>query len=238
MFDTGCLIFDAGNRIIKCQVTSIQHQASNIQHPTSNIQHQAFTLLELLISLTIIAVIVVLMSGAFRVGIRAWEKGEQNIEANQRHRIVLDLMKRQIASACLQDMKIGGKAFFLKGDDKSITFLSRKPLIPGNTFGVVYVRYAAVPGEDEGERLMLYEKNLVLLDKAFDADNPNEDEFHELLPGIHSILFEYLKKGDETVEWQPSWDLEDDKGFPLAIRISLRKDSESAPVLVIARILN
>ncbi len=85
---------------------------------------------------------------------------------------------------------------------------------------------------------MLYEKNLVLLDKAFDADNPNEDEFHELLPRIHSIVFEYLKKTEETVEWQPSWNPENDKDLPLAIRIALIKDSESDPVLVIARILN
>lgn len=60
--------------------------------------------MELLISLTIISVIVVIISGALRIGVRAWEKGEQDIETRQRYRIVLDLMKRQLTSICLRKM--------------------------------------------------------------------------------------------------------------------------------------
>ncbi|HEX7533874.1 MAG TPA: prepilin-type N-terminal cleavage/methylation domain-containing protein [Syntrophales bacterium] len=41
-----------------------------------NGHNRGFTLLELLIALTITAMIVAIIFGALRIGIRAWEKGE------------------------------------------------------------------------------------------------------------------------------------------------------------------
>ena len=59
---------------------------------------KGFTLLELLISLTIIGLILVIIFGALRIGVRAWEKGERDVESHQRRRVVLGLVKRQFAS--------------------------------------------------------------------------------------------------------------------------------------------
>ncbi|WP_276571839.1 PulJ/GspJ family protein [Desulfonema magnum] len=203
---------------------------------TAHDQTRGFTLLELLISLTIISVIVVIISGALRIGVRAWEKGEQDIETRQRYRIVLDLMKRQLTSICLRKMTDKSRqSFFLKGDNKSLGFLSYKHLIPANTFGTVYVRYIVNPGENEGEHLIFYEKNIVLLAKDADMDNLNEDDFHDLIPELHNIEFEYLKKQAEGFEWQPSWEPENDKGIPLAVKIIFKKDALSAPVSVVVR---
>ena len=58
-----------------------------------------FTLLELILSLTILSVVLLLIFGALRVGTRAWEKGEKDVEIQQRRRAVLDLIQKQIASA-------------------------------------------------------------------------------------------------------------------------------------------
>lgn len=195
-----------------------------------------FTLLELLISLTIIAVIVVITSGAFRIGIRAWEKGERHIEANQRTRIVLSLINRQTASICPITVKDeNGNDRFFNAENKSLSFLSYMPLVPGNTFSTVYVKYVAEPGADgDGEHLLFYEKNVALSDT--EILEPVADDFHELIPEAQSIEFDYLKKEDNEVKWQPSWDPENDKGFPLAIRISLKRDRQSDPIRVISRV--
>ncbi|HOO91604.1 MAG TPA: prepilin-type N-terminal cleavage/methylation domain-containing protein, partial [Syntrophales bacterium] len=85
--------------------------------------NRGFTLLELLISLTILSLVTVLIFGAFRMGIRAWEKGERNIDGRQRERIVLDLIKRQLSSIPVDVVK-GDKALVLKGDGKSLEFVS------------------------------------------------------------------------------------------------------------------
>ena len=116
---------------------------------------RGFTLLELLISLTIMSVIVVIIFGALRIGIRAWEKGEKDLDIRQRQRIVLDLVKRQLASICGGDVWGRDQQLAsLKGDNKSLEFVSQIPLAPGNRFGMVYVKYVVKPAkEDDGERL-------------------------------------------------------------------------------------
>ena len=197
-----------------------------------------FTLLELLISLTILSVIVVIIFGALRIGIRAWEKGERELDTRQRQRIVLDLIKRQLASTSVGEVWGGDQPLVsLKGDAKSVEFVSHIPLTPGNRFGTVYVKYVvkAATG-DEGEQLTFYERNVALLDKKTAAGNPDEGDFSELLTGMKSIVFEYLKvrPGEAESRWQESWDPAVDNGVPRAIRVTLEETDEKAPIYVIA----
>ena len=199
---------------------------------------RGFTLLELLIALTIVAVIVVIIFGALRISIRAWEKGEKDVDIRQRQRIVLDLIKRQLASTCVSDVLIGDqKLISLKGDSKSIEFVSHIPITSGNRFGLVYVQYT-VKQEKEGnkEHLSFYEKNISLPDKKIGAGNPDEVDFSELISGMKSIVFEYLKERPEEAAsiWQKSWDPAVDKGVPRAVRVTLEENDEKAPIYVIA----
>ena len=201
-------------------------------------QDRGFTLLELVIALTIVAVIVVIIFGALRIGIRAWEKGEKDVDMRQRQRIVLDLIKRQLASTSATEVWGGDKPLVsLKGDSKSIAFVSHIPITPGNQFGTVYVKYV-VKQDKEGdkEHLSFYEKNVASLDKKSGAGNPDEGDFSELIPRVKSIVFEYLKDrpGEEASLWQKSWDPTVDRGGPRAVRITLDENDEKAPIYVIA----
>lgn len=203
-----------------------------------NGNNRGFTLLELLIALTITAMIVAIIFGALRIGIRAWEKGEKDVDIRQRQRIVLDLIKRQLASTSVSDLwGRDQQRVSLKGDDKSIEFVSHIPLTPGNRFGPVYVQYA-VQREKEGdkEHLTFYEKNIASPDKKPGAGYPDEGDFSELIPGMKSIVFEYLKDrpGEEASLWQKSWDPAVDKGVPRAVRVTLKENDEKAPIYVIA----
>ncbi len=200
--------------------------------------HRGFTLLELLISLTIVAVIVVIIFGALRIGIRAWEKGEKDLDMRQRQRIVLDLIKRQLASISVSDVWGSDQQLVsLKGDDKSVEFVSRIPLTPGNRFGTVYVKYVVKQAKgDDREDLTFYERNVAAPDRNTGAGNRDEGDFTELISGMKSIVFEYLKDrpGEEASLWQKSWDPAVDKGIPRAVRITLEEDDEKAPIYVIA----
>jgi general secretion pathway protein J len=203
-----------------------------------NGQSKGFTLLELMIATTITAVIVVIIFGALRIGIRAWEKGEKDVDIRQKQRIVLDLIKRQLASTCTSE--VWGKdqqLVPLKGDNKSIAFVSHIPMAPGNRFGLVFVQYAVKRDKtNDKENLTFYEKNLALLDQKVGAGKPDENDFSELLPGMKSIVFEYLKvrPDEETSPWQKSWDPAVDKGVPRAVRITLEENDEKTPIYVIA----
>ena len=200
-------------------------------------QDRGFTLLELVISLTIVTVIVVIVFGALRIGIRAWEKGERDVDIRQRQRIVLDLIKRQLASTCVGDVWAKDQQMVpLKGDSKSIEFVSQIPLTPGRPFGMVFVKYA-VKREKSGDReqLAFYERNVALPGKR-GADSPEEGDFFELMSGMKSMVFEYLKErpGEAASTWQNSWDPQVDAGIPRAVRITLEEDDEKVPIYVIA----
>jgi len=198
--------------------------------------NRGFTLLELLISMTILALITLLVFGALRTGIRAWEKGEKSIDGRQRERIVLDMIRRQLASIPVDTVK-SDKTLFLKGTGKSIAFVSDIHLEPGGGIGIVYVKYQVEVTENDGEILSFNERNIILMIGA-EADTDDFDlGFIELLRGA-DIGFEYLKEDTaaETLLWQEAWDAENDSGFPLAVRVTLTRRDDNVPVCVIARI--
>ena len=203
-----------------------------------DLRTRGFTLLELLISMTILAMIVVIVFGAFRVGIRAWEKGGKAVENLQRQRIVLDLIKHQLTSVSATTVRNReGRPIRFQGDRQSMAFVSLLPLTPGSPAGPVYVRYAVRHDvKNDTDSLDFYESELVLPDRSPDPGEADESDFYELLGGVEEIAFEYLKiHPDETESpWQESWDPARDKGVPRAIRIMLRETSQKAPVYVIA----
>ena len=190
--------------------------------------------------MTIVAVIVVIIFGAFRVGVRAWEKGESDIENHQRYRIVLNLINRQMSSINLRKVEKDGKEeLLLKGDGKSFQFVSNISLMPDNEYGMVYARYEISETEDGKQRLVFFEKNLVFFNEENDFAEIDRNDYYELIPGAQEISFEYLKivEPDKTREWQDSWNSEDgDKIAPLAVRVNNVPEPETAPVSVIAPI--
>jgi len=200
----------------------------------ARVDSRGFTLLELLISMTILSLITLLVFGAFRMGIRAWERGERDIDAHQRERIVLDLITRQIASIPVDTVQ-GIEDLALRGDQKSLAFVSDIHLVPGNTFGMVYAIYRVEEAEDDGEILSLSEKNVALMGE--DGDIDSEDLFKELIRGV-SITFEYLKSyGDgESPEWRETWDPEEETKFPRAVKVTLMRGDEGPSITAVARI--
>jgi general secretion pathway protein J len=197
-----------------------------------------FTLLELMISMTIVALMVVTLFGGFRVGARAWEKGEKDMGGRQRQRIVLDLLRRQLASVCATEvLDAQGQPVLFQGDHKSMTFVSHVALTPGGMAVPVLVRLAVESDPDEAgaERLLFSERSLAMAGAG--GAGPEEAEgLSVLLAGEHSIGFEYLKirPGEASSPWREKWDPAVETAPPRAIRISLRENEGKAPVYVIA----
>ncbi len=204
--------------------------------PTT-VDETGFTLLELLISLTILAMIVVILFGAFRIGIRAWEKGEKEVTVRQRERIVLDLVRHQLASICMGGARDDdGQPVRFRGDPQTMSFLSCLPLTPGGLAGPTYVKYAVRYDADGQARLVFYERDMVSPVAGIGADEPDQAAFTELLADVSAIAFEYLKTQPEESEspWQDAWDPEVEKGPPRAVRLTLRENENKAPIYVIA----
>jgi hypothetical protein len=111
-------------------------------------------------------------------------------------------------------------------------------LKPENKFGLVYVKYMVSETPKDKEKLIVYEKNMVLFEKDFNFNNIDPNNFFDLIPSAKGISFEYLKPPKEGLEeeakWEDNWNPENDQGFPLAIKLIVVDEPETTPLVVIA----
>lgn len=186
-----------------------------------------FTLLELLLSMTITAVIIAMVYGIFHVAVRAWERGERDIDSQQRLRAVSQLLMTQLRSIRMT------RAIFQKDDQsvnfdgqpQRIAFVSAIALNPANRDHAVIVQYETESTE-AGMVLYLLEQPLMPINdpidlSAADGAATDGDERHVMLSGERSITFEYLSpdNDDEALVWDTVWQGTPENPWPIAVKI-------------------
>ncbi|MCJ8499374.1 PulJ/GspJ family protein [Desulfatitalea alkaliphila] len=202
-------------------------------------RRRGFTLLELLLAMSITAIIITLIFGTFRMGIRAWERGERDIDRQQRLRIVLELLNQQIGAHTHAGnwVKEDAPAAF-DGRRDRLSFVSRMALHPGRQRGVLYIQYTIISSNDAaGMSLQVLEVPAAMTDAPLDveADDPAMER-RTLLSGMHDIAFDYLPAPDTEgeAEWLDHWDALEQNGRPLAVRIRVKSHPDDhAPVTLI-----
>jgi general secretion pathway protein J len=199
---------------------------------------KGFTLIELLISITIVGVILVIILGALRIGVRAWESGERDIEINQRQQAVLSLMNRQLASACWVEIrKEEAEPYYFSGNANFAEFISGISITPENTYGKVYVAYRIIPDEGEGMTLEVAEQALARVGPDTRLYEPDAEDFRELIAGAEDMSFEFQVMGEEgEITWESDFSPEKQTGLPSAVRFNLKLTEKTPPVSIIARV--
>lgn len=170
---------------------------------------RGFTLIETLLSLSILGVLVVLLFSAMRLGIRSWEKGEASVEETGVRRHLLSKLTNEAASLYPYVLKEEGKKrYAFRGDSESLGFV---------TAGT-----ASVPGRPEGGlkwvSYSLREDGLSVREKIITSEDLLEENggyLSEVEPEVKKISFEY--KGSSG--WKNSWDAEAEKELPKAIKV-------------------
>ncbi len=205
-----------------------------------------FTLLEVMVTLTILGFILLMVSGTFRLGLSSWERGDAVKEDYQKVRMVSQLVSRQIKSAVpykVRTEKAEGNYVAFDGKAHSLRFVSALPIKARRPEGFVYVVYQF---RDEGSkkgRFVLYEQRA--LNRDFFEDDLNEDAAVTLFEGISQMSFEYYREPDaeknRPEEWVEEWNAKDEKELPKALRMKVtywneRDKEESLPITVLASI--
>jgi prepilin-type N-terminal cleavage/methylation domain-containing protein len=114
---------------------------------------RGFTLLELLISLTLLVVIVVIAMGAMRLGSRSMAAGEKKMNDRERFRTVLSLIDAQIQSQLpLTYEEAGNRKYYFRGDGKTLRFSTSYSIWSGRR-GYVIVDYR-VKADDSGREVL------------------------------------------------------------------------------------
>ncbi len=169
---------------------------------------QGFTLLELLISMTILALIFVAALGAIHVGGKSWESGEQRAEANQRIRTLVDGLARELMMIYPLRIKEQDRdvvAFHGKSD--SLTFATFPRSYGAEPFShmIRIVEYAVAP--DAG---LVATESYPLAGVAAVSD-PLDSRVARLNDQVSQVRFRYLVPEGRPEEnlapaWRDFWD--------------------------------
>ncbi|MFP4308340.1 MAG: type II secretion system protein J [Desulfococcaceae bacterium] len=196
-----------------------------------------FTLLELMISMTVLGIIMTLVYGAMRLGTRTWETGQAQMDRWQRRQAIMALIERQLGSIYLPDGPLYVQTPVFLGKSDELAFFSSLPLIQDEQGPrTVFVRYR---GERRrgGEWRLLFVEQTPDFPNALRSDPPPDGTWDVLANGLAEVDFAYLREvpkgNDEPWEWETEWETENGKAPP-AIRVSMRwEPDEPAMKLVV-----
>ena len=193
-----------------------------------------FTLLELLIALSIIAVLLAIAFGGLRMGIAAWARGEDRAELQQRARGLTQILVRTVGGTYPYQgflVEGGEKRLLFSGAEHRVEFVSQTPAVPSGVPAAFTAVVIALEDDAQGRALVVRQRVL-----------PNRDPFKDATialrdPTVQGLELSYL---NAEGSWSDSWDLESEKKLPSAIRIrvsTLKGDrlDPSPPVTVSIR---
>lgn len=185
-----------------------------------------FTLLELVVAITLMGLVLVVLYGGLRLGLNSWDSGEARAEATNRLRLVEEFLRRQLAQSLTvyrtDDQQERSVVF--AGQANTIEFVA--PMLAQLGQGGLYrVRIEASDGR------------LWIRWRPYLPADPNAGEEREtvLLEGISGIEWAYFgseRDDDPQPQWRSAWTSLARR--PLLVRLNLTLQGESWPDLVVA----
>ena len=175
---------------------------------------RGFTLLEVLIALSIVGMLLTIAFGGMRVAMAAWRQGEDRAEAHQHVRAVAYTLSRALGAAYPYRGTRGlspEAVVLFGGAETRLEFVTQAAPLP---LQVPVAFTAVVIALDDGEQ-----PGLVVREQAL----PNRDPFTEGTivmrdPSVTSLAFKFL---NEDGDWVDTWDGQDAKTIPRAIQLRL-----------------
>ncbi len=181
-----------------------------------------FTLLELLVAVTLLGIVMILLFGGLRFGTRAWESGDERSEELARLEVVHGFVRRHLSEAyplVVSESRADRRIDF-EGRPDTLAFAALMPerLGAGGFHRLVF----SVVGDGDRKRLVVSRRPLRSGMDESTAPPETEDETETvLLEGISSAAFSYYGAigADDEPEWRDGW--EDAPSPPLLVRLDV-----------------
>ena len=179
---------------------------------------RGFTLLELLLAMSVLALVAAICYGAFHLGIRAVERGEVAVVSAQRLRVATDVLIRQIKSIVpyrAHNREEDESYPFFYGHGTSMIFVTGNGLHGGG--GLVRVCYyvAGEPPQLRMQESEFFSPNSL---GRVDGCEPNARD-STLLDDFKSLHFEYMMSDGVDTEWRAEWNGHEEDAIPSAVRV-------------------
>ncbi len=189
-------------------------------------KNKGFTLLEIIIAISVSSLIFVILSMALRLGYNAVDRGKEEGKTFQEVQGTLNLLRRQLLNIEKRIPGEGTKTFF-QGERGKLIFLTKMPVQGAFTGGIV-VSILNLDGKD----LYLYQK---LVTRKDDLEDIEKDSVKFcLIKSVKKFKVSYLEDlnldGSEIEEkWKDQWD---EGNLPLGVKIELSKNGISGEIFV------
>jgi general secretion pathway protein J len=178
-------------------------------------RHRAagFTLLELLIALSIVGALLAIAFGGLRMAIGAWTRGEERAEVQQHARGITQIVGRAVGAAYPYRGAFGEgpeKRILFRGEEEKLEFVTQAAALPSAVPAAFTAVVIAVEDSAQGRGLVVRQRIM-----------PNREPFTEATvvlrdPSIQGLELRYLVSDGN---WADSWDADAEKMLPTAIRI-------------------
>jgi prepilin-type N-terminal cleavage/methylation domain-containing protein len=194
-----------------------------------------FTLVELLISMTLLALILTILFGGLRMSSKVWDAAEKNSVANTHLVSLQNFLHKQFAQ--IIPYKVNqqrDKNIVFIGEHNRIHMIAR--MASRHDPGGLYLISIAIEEGETGHELIL--RRVVSNPHFIDFKTLQNAEKLVLAENVDQLKFEYYGSGSKTgqARWMPAWTVQ--TRLPLLIRMHLNSTNDRKwPVLVVAPII-
>jgi general secretion pathway protein J len=167
-------------------------------------QGRGFTLVELLLALSLLSMLLALAYGGLRASTRAAEKGQRVLEDSSRVRMAHQFLRKQLSQMLplgfAETDEQGGRMVF-SGSDRKIRFVAPMPGYLG--FGGPHVLEISIVSGTDGQELILSHAPF----QGFEESNLYQRDPILLVNNIHSAEFSFLGRDEFGLltPWMNQW---------------------------------
>ncbi len=165
-----------------------------------------FTLLELLIAISILALMFTLLTGGIRFGVAAWQKGSDIGRHAGEIRTAHRLLRRQIEQlrpVVMQSERRRGRRVAFVGEPDTLRFIAPPPAQSAPP-GIYLIQLAIAPAPD-GKRLALFWRRL----QPDHADFTEDGDLKSVVlgQGLAGGVIDYFgrARGEDVPRWHRRW---------------------------------
>jgi general secretion pathway protein J len=179
---------------------------------------KGFTLLEMLVAITIFSLVIVVLYAGYRLGIRSWDSGERTHATVSELRLAGSFIRRHAAQAFPLAISEGSAwRLWFEGQPGRLVFVTAMPAYLGQ--GGMYEMSLRVEEQEDGAALMVSRR---LLHPDAESGKPGvDDQARPLVEDLESATFDFFGAiGDDGEEsWHKSW--EGRQRLPRLVRLRL-----------------
>lgn len=198
---------------------------------------RGFTLIEVLIALTLMGLVLTIAYAAFRLAYDGWDRTEAKVDRASEVQVGLAFVQRSLAAAFpLRRQKDPSRRIAFAGEGERVRLVARMPA-SADFGGLREIELAVVPSGVPDR------KSVVLRHRAVDYDALDFTDFPDdgqvvVVSGLRAASFEYYTAPDPAKSassgtWEPAWN--DPNRLPDLVRLKVETADEAPWPEVVAQ---